>query len=1273
MKKNHLFANLFALLAVLALVSLNAWAQTSSSRISGTITDATGALVPGAKVTIKDEATGVTYNQTTTGAGLFTFPSLPVGKYTVSVEMKGFKTINKTGNVLEVGTPLVVDAVLEVGQASEIVNIEGGYERLQTSNATIGNVVSQKAIEALPLNGRNPLILITLEPGVTQRSFGGIGSGIHVNGSRDRAYNVTIDGIEANESTVPNPVSNLYRINPDNIQEYKVTTNNATAEEGRNSGASVSIATRGGSNDYHGTVWEFARNTALNANDFFANARGTQKPEVKLHQYGLEGGGPIIKNKTFFFGSWQGQKVKFTQPIDQTFGFPTIYTPSALAGKYRYFKADAANPFRINGVAITNNSPLLVDRRTGAYAAGVHDCVSATELNCVASYDMFANDPRKIGIDPTVAKLFSSYPKPNDYAVGDGLNTATYAWNPPTENQGPNWAARIDHTLNAKNSIFGRFLYADQNTRKGDPLNGRPQVFPGFAPLGEVYRASKNLSLGWRSQLTPSINNELIIGFSRFFFLFTQGEANPDFPNTLPFANSGNFNNASTPFINTPRTARGVTTPQLLDNVGIVHGAHQIGAGLNIRFYQHNDQRGQPGGINVTPSLSFSATVLPPTLGATTGINATDLTRLRGTVNDVLGIPARLTQVFIGDIKSDTFLPFVANGKVSLFDVGTRIKQYNAYGQDEWKLRPNLTINYGVRMELNSTPKEAAGRVYIAQQPIDGSQGLVTYGKGKSFYNGDHDLAFGPRLGIAWSPGKSNKFVIRSGYGIAFDPVSSFQVTAVMGRPPGLVTTCVSTVGIAPTPGCAAVPSDKRLGEGFPLALAAPTTKPSSFFTPPATLLSNASPVAAFDPNYQMPTVHQWNLSMQYELPKGFVGQAAYIGRRGTHLQRAYDINQIDGAPILNDFRAMQANIAKNCTPDGTATLDTTKPGCSGGQLISIVNYPTTIANSPKGPLTQAFVNSGTTITELQQGGVGSTAGRIEQTTLALKLRPNQQFGIITYIDAGGDSYYHAAQFTLRKRFEKGFLFGMAYTFAKSIDDQSFDPVGASSGGGLSTTSSRAPTTIRDWRNERARSDFDRTHVLTVNGVWEAPFGKGKWLDPHNGVANMIVGGWSLNGIYTKMSGEPFSVRSNVRTLDNSHDSRALVIKPVEAKLQDKAGVAGPVVFADASAFAIPAAGADGSGRNIFISPGYWNVDLGINKAFQLTERFKLDFRAELFNALNHTNFDNPRDASTGSPSILATTFGQTCCASVAPPTTQTIIQTGEAARVIQFALKLKF
>ncbi len=281
LKATLLTLALFVLLVISASIAV---AQTGTSRISGRVVDAKLAAIPGATVTVTSEATGVSQTQTTTDAGLFAFDSLPVGNYTLTVEQSGFKKFQQTGNALQVNTPLSVDAVLEVGQLSEVVTVQGGAEQLQTTNATIGNVVEQKAIESLPLNGRNPLTLLLLEPGVVQRSAGGAGSGVHVNGARDRAYNVTIDGIEANESSVPNPVSNLYRINPDNVQEFKVTTNNATAEEGRNSGASISIATRSGTSEYHGTAFFFLRNEALNSNEYFANAQNTPKPLIRMGQ-----------------------------------------------------------------------------------------------------------------------------------------------------------------------------------------------------------------------------------------------------------------------------------------------------------------------------------------------------------------------------------------------------------------------------------------------------------------------------------------------------------------------------------------------------------------------------------------------------------------------------------------------------------------------------------------------------------------------------------------------------------------------------------------------------------------------------------------------------------------------------------------------------------------------------------------------------------------------------------------------------------------------------
>ncbi|HSB27238.1 MAG TPA: TonB-dependent receptor, partial [Pyrinomonadaceae bacterium] len=757
-------AVLFLLFGSLALVS----GQTGTSRITGRVYDSKQAAVAGASVTITNEATGVSQTQTTTDAGVFAFDSLPVGDYSISVEQTGFKKFVKTGNHLEVNTPLAVDAQMEVGQLSETVTVQGGVEQLQTSNATLGNVVEQKAIETLPLNGRNPLTLLLLEPGVTQRSFGGAGSGVHVNGSRDRAYNVTIDGIEANESSVPNPVSNLYRINPDNVQEFKVTTNNATAEEGRNSGASISIATRSGTSEYHGTGFYFLRNEALNSNEWYANAQKAPKPLIRMGQFGFEMGGPIKKNKTFFFGSYQYNRVDFTQPIDQTFGFPTVYTNEARNGIFRYFVPDPANPLVIGGSTITRNSTLLVNPSTGALLVPL--CATPTSLRCVRTYDIKSgtNNTASRPLDTVVASLLTAYPSPNNFAAaGDGLNTGTYVWNPPTGIRGPAINARVDHNFNENNSVFVRYLWSDYNTLKGDPLNGRPQVYPDNPPLGEVFRRTSNLAVGYRRVISPRVVNELTVGYGRFGFLFTQGEANPLWPDVPPF----DFNNLSEPYINTPRTARWVTTPQILDNLSVVSGAHVFRGGLNFRFYRHVDQRGQPGGINVTPAVTFSQTTRPPFLGTTgnsgfataANINSTDQTLLGNLINNLYGLPASMTQVFISNLKSDNFLPFKTGDQVTLYAEKHNLDQYNFFIQDEWKVRPNLTINYGARWEINPPSNTSPNdNVFVAASPIAGTPlkatptvnqpGAVSFIKSDHWYDADYKWAIGPRFGLAYSP-----------------------------------------------------------------------------------------------------------------------------------------------------------------------------------------------------------------------------------------------------------------------------------------------------------------------------------------------------------------------------------------------------------------------------------------------------------------------------------------------------------------------------------------
>ena len=1322
-------ARLIGSLSVVLVFCFTMMAQTGTSNISGTVKDMGGAVVPGATVTAKNEATGVTNTQTTTESGLYSFASLPVGNYTITVEKQGFKTLQKTNNTLQVGEPLVVDGSLEVGAVTETVTVQSGVEQLQTANATIGNVVEQKAIEALPLNGRNPLTLLLLEPGVVQRSFGGAGSGVHVNGARDRAYNVTIDGIEANESSVPNPVSNLYRITPDNIQEYKVTTNNATAEEGRNSGASISIATRAGTSEFHGTGFFFLRNEALNSNEWYQNAQKSTKPLIRMQQFGYEMSGPIKKNKTFFFGSYGYNRVDFTQPIDQTFGFPIVYTPQARAGIFRYFVPDPANPLVIGGSTITRNSTLLVDPGTGALLVPL--CATASSLRCVRTYDVRSgtNNTQARPVDATVANLLTAYPNPNNFAAaGDGLNTATFAWNPPTAIRGPAINIRVDHNFNANNSMFVRYLWSDYNTLKGDPLNGRPQVYPDNPPLGEVFRRTSNLAISYRRVLSSRIVNELTMGYGRFGFLFTQGEANPAWPDVPPF----DFNTVSEPYINTPRTARWVTTPQVLDNLSILHGAHVFRAGLNFRFYRHVDQRGQPGGINVTPSVTFSQTTRPAFISGSTqnsgflaasGINSTDATNLGSLINNLYGLPASMTQVFIADLKSDVFLPFKVGNNISLYAEKHNLDQYNFYFQDEWKIRPNLTLNYGARWEYNPPANTSPlDNVFVAATPIVGTPlpatpvvntpGAVAFVKAKHWYEGSFAGAIGPRFGLAWSPdfksgflhtvfGDGSKSVVRLGYGIAFDTISSFQVTAAAGRIPGLVQSCTTSFNATAaafttiTAGCVNSPDiNKTVAGGFPTQLPAPAVRPSTLLTPPQQLRTNAPPITVFAPHMYLPTVHEWNFSVQRELPWGFVVQAAYVGRRGERLFMAYDANQTNPDSIIPSFLVMQQNRVKGCTPSGTgcpAGVTGTTPALTAQLTAAFIAAGQTAATAATSAVN--FINSSTTTSELDINGAGSFARRIEDNVLGLKLRPNQQFGLITMLDNHGDSNYHAAQFTVRRRFSNGLGLGMAYTFAKSIDNQSVDPVGASSGGGLSTTNSRTPTDIRNFRDERGRSDFDRTHAFTASSVWELPFGRGKhFLSTSSGVVNQVVGGWTANAIFTMMSGEPFAVRSGAFTSNGSHESRAGVQNFTQAELQFLAGssLPGPVLFKpvqinpatgqpytcgtnSAVTFCLPPPGQNGAGRNIFTAPHYWDLDLGLIKTFPINEQWKVQFRMEMFNALNHPNFDNPRDASTGSPSIRSSVFASSCCATVAPPSTQTIVQTGESARVIQFAAKFLF
>ncbi len=1341
-------SRLLALFACLMLVfAANVQAQTAAGQIGGTVLDPSGAVIPGAKVVIKNEGTGATNETTTSSAGTYLVAALSPGSYSVTVTTAGFQTFVSTKNVVTIGANVVVNVTMKIGQTAETVQVEASYEKLETTSAMMSGVVDRKQIVELPLNGRNPLNLIIFEPGLIQRSTGSAGSGTHVFGSRDRAHNVTIDGIDANESSVPNPQSNIYRLTPDNVQEYRVVTHNATPEFGRNSGANVAIATRQGTNEFKGDAFYFHRNTPLNSNEFFNNAAGQPRPILLLHQFGGDIGGPIIKDRTFFFFSFQGNRIKQTQPISQSFGIPTVYTGLAKTGIFRYVRG-CINPFAPGATCVPAGDPLAVtnfnrnDRRlvdsSGNLLSTVPVCNGTTiTSNCVQGFDMFAADPAMIGPDPIMLNMINSFPDPNVFSIGDGLNTGGFLWNPPSRFKGPFFQIRGDHKFSDNHNIFARMLWSTYNTTEGDLLNARPAVFPGFNPLGGVNRATQNLAISYRAVLSPKMVNDFTMGYSRFNFFFALNEANQVTGNLAAVGQecfgTDSLGNIDTPYCNTPHTQRAVSTIQFIDNFSYTRGSHGYKLGFNFRFYRHNDSRGVPGGFNMSPTVVFSRSVRNPASGQTAPgpsgspqvaaypdppatINSSDRDRYRQAVVEFMGIPARVQQVFQADLAADAY-------QVALFTAGTRIRHFDSYVQDEWKMHRDLTLTYGLRWEWKQPAKDCCGRVFVPDRRVTGEDGTVTFAAADSWWGRDNANAFAPRIGIAWNPWGGHKTVVRAGWGISFDTISSFQVTSIAGKVPGSILQCFTTVpvfstanptGVAPPSGCAdirtIVTTNARVSQllsqlggpdnfGQPL----PAAVPSSKFTLPIQRALDAPGVGAFDPNLRVPTVHEWNLTIQRELPWGFVAQVGYIGKRGIRLYRAYDINQIrtDQPGYLAGFLVGQQNVLAGCRADGTDDPTITGTCTTGVSPAFLLTYSTA-----------SFLNGRTS--DFLNNGLGELAAQIDANSTDPDSvpfwRPNPQFNDVFYFDSGGSSIYHGGIVQVHRRFQQGLTMNFSYTFAKSIDDMSVDPVAATSGGGLSTTNSRTPTDVRNFRLDRSVSDFDNRHVVALNVLYELPFGKGRrWASTAPGWVDHVIGGWTVTSIYTFQSGEPFTLNSGSRTVHNTKVSRVDVRGPfIQPSLFDLAGVDGPVVYnvdtlrntvadagdpnygcrnvlvPDASSstgfaasntyFCIPAPGEYGNtGRNTVYGPGYWNADIGILKNFNVTERIKLQFRTEMFNAFNHANFANPRNASTGSPTLTSSVFGQTCCVADAVPSTTTVIANGEPNRVIQFGFKVSF
>ena len=614
-----------ALGIVLSIVSL--YAQGTTSRVLGVILDSSGAAVPNAGVDLTNEGTQATFHTVTGSSGNYVFDSVQVGRYTLTVTSDGFKKYQSSDNPVTIGQPTTLNVNLEVGSQSQSVEVTGTAEQVQTSTSgNIGNLLTGRSVRELPIvgtRGRNPLDLVLVQPGVV--SGANTGGGIHVNGARDRSWNYTVDGIDSNETSAGGSNLSPVRLNPDAVAEYRVITSNPTADYGRNSGGQVSLITSSGTNEIHGDGFYFYRTPRLNATDYNNIINGLGKPQFVQNIYGGSIGGPIIKNRLFVFANVQALAAKNSFQTTRL-----VYTASARQGLLRFVNGGRNLPAGVSGASVDAAGNPIPGRNIG-------------------NYNVITNDPQNGGLDKTTQALIAQSPLPNNFAVGDGLNTAGFNFSPSQLERQHDEVFKADFILNSQNTFFFRGSWGSQDTNC-DSANGGLEVFPGTGCLVNTVREPRSFAANWRWNPKANLTNELVVGQNHFAFLFQQPPANL---NSITLLQPGS--SAFTPVDNTAQydfgNNRTVNTWQIVDNLSYNKGAHTLKVGTNLRYQKEDDLRGSVGGFNSTTEADFSTTVNtvdPVAFRLPSGLNQTfDLATFQSNINFLLGRVGTATRGFV--------------------------------------------------------------------------------------------------------------------------------------------------------------------------------------------------------------------------------------------------------------------------------------------------------------------------------------------------------------------------------------------------------------------------------------------------------------------------------------------------------------------------------------------------------------------------------------------------------------------------------------------------
>jgi hypothetical protein len=1262
-------------LFVMAIVAACAVAQVSTSAVRGTVTDQQGGVVPNATVTLTNKANSQVRTMKTGAAGNFSFDLLPPGDYVVKIEAAGFKTLEKPVEAL-IARPSDLGTIpLQVGAQNQVVTVSAENQAVEvnTQDSSLGNNFVSEQITQLPIEARNVLSLLTLQAGVTKDGS--------VAGARSDQSNVTLDGVNINDAQT-NEITGtgatagpVLRLNSEAVEEFRVNTMTANAAAGRAGGAQIDLVTKSGTNQFHGALFEFHRNTIFEANDWFNKHATPQLPRETLirNTFGGAFGGPIKKDKLFFFYSYEGRRDASSKSVSQYGGARIIPTASLAQGN-------------------------IISRVCTAGG-------SCTGTRTLTPADIAAIFPDTGGENPAALQALQIGARftPNSTSVGDGLNTGGFLFNAPTPVKLNSHVAKFDYNINQKQSLFARLNIIYDHDGSADV-----QYFPD-RPAPTVWSHPWGIAVGH----TWTIHNNLISNFK-------YGLTRQAFSQTGD--TQGNYNYLRLVYYDTngTRTASR-TTPvhNFVEDMSWVKGRHTFQFGGTVNLINNGSVRygsafdtayANPSGYKTNMIIDAVNNYLESKYNET--VDPAMQSQIENAITAVLGRYNNYTANFTFD-HDGKLLP---SGTPSVRHFATQ--GYEMYIQDAWKIRQNLTLSAGLRYSLwrpvyETNGYEAQPNITLAEffarrvagmnagQPYND---LITVDKsgpvngGKPMYNWDKTV-FLPKVAVAWSPrfesswlqrifGTNEKSVIRGGFAISNDyfgpqiatffdtrntlgfnsaqviPVNTFNVGCgqyvVNGFYGGDASKCVS----APGPLFTGFGQDVRSLPLItpPASLSFPQQKPEKKY--PTAIESS------LDAGLVTPKNYGWNLTFEREIPHGGLVSFSYIGRSARNLLAQRDVmtptNLRDPKSGMDWYTA--ATILEKARQAGV------DPSYFAANPIPYFEnlFPKLITAWGYATATQAVYDDAYsynandwTTTMLDIDGYSITPVAPGQTYSHAFYQP--QYGALATWTTIGYSNYNAFTATYRERMN-GLTVDFNYTYSHSLDNAS----GLQSAAGFSSSA----LILNPFRpqDNYAASDFDMRHMINVSSVWELPIGKGrKLLGNLSGVAEAFLGGWQLSNIFRWNSGIPFGAPYDANTWSTNWENQSATTRtrPIPNDGCPTRNVPGnPKFFGGCldQAFASfrPSYPGETGERNTFRFPGYINMDMGVGKTWKIGESRDIQFRWETFNLTNTQRFGENLDWSRSGWGIIPGATAPTANFS-------NFRQIQGSPRVMQFGLRIAF